>query len=263
MHIFDQDMQLQEYSDHRLRADISECWTHRGNMNGGFLLSLASKAASRYSDKTGSLIITANYLDRTVPGEVDINVEELSKSGNFDRFEVTLIQDNKKVLKAFCTLSRKTGESEDIAGKRDYLPTDREEDCIEIVRPGTTPLYESLSVRIAPSTSAWLKGELKKPANIKGWVRFREPRDFDLIATNIAVDCFPPSIFSSHGLTAWVPTLELTVFINKTPDVDVLWADFNCNYITDGIIIEDCIVTDSEGSIVAASRQTAVYRQES
>ena len=262
MHIFDQDMELKETGDHRLRAEISDSWSHIGNLNGGFLLGLAGKAASMYSDKNGSLLITANYLNRTLPGKIDIEVEELSKSGNFERFEVTLIQDNSKVLRAFCTLSAKTGETEDLSGLYDYKPSVSEADCVPVDRPGTTSLYESVDVRIDPATSGWMKGKLEKPGRIRGWVRFKEPREFDLFAAAIATDCFPPSVFSALGASAWVPTLELTVHITRNPAADALWSDFKTNYITDGIVIEEGIVTDPDGEIVAICRQSAVYRPE-
>ncbi|MDC7125595.1 MAG: thioesterase family protein [Spirochaetales bacterium] len=260
MHIFDNDLELKEIKKNYLRAEVADNWSHRGNLNGGFLLSLAAKAASCFSEKTGSMLITANYLDRTQPGIIDVQIEELSKSGNFDRFEVSLIQNDKKVLRTFCTLSKKTGNTEDLASNQDYHPSALEKDCIEMSRPGVTTMYDSLNVRIDPATASWMQGELKKPSNVRGWCRFREPRDFDLFAANMAVDCFPPAIFSSLGASAWVPTLEMSVYITHNPKVDVLWSDFRTNYITDGILQEDGIVTDSDGNIVAISRQTAVYR---
>ncbi len=261
MHKFDQELNFTEAGDHLLQADISDNWTHRGNLNGGLLLGLVGKAASFYSDKSGSMQITANYLDRTLPGKVEILVEELSASRNFDRFEVCLVQDGKKVLRTFCTLSQKTGETEDLSGSADYKPSALETDCIEMTRPGVTIMYENMSVKVDPATSGWMKDELTKPGAVNGWIRFREPRMFDLYSVPLAVDCFPPSIFSALGASAWVPTLELSAFITRSPDVDALWSSFRTNFYTDGIIVEDGIVTDPDGKIVAVSRQTAVYRK--
>lgn len=261
MHLFDKDLVFKDKGNHRLRAEVSNGWSHRGNLNGGFLLAMAAKAVSRYSEKTGSLLITANYLNRTIPGDIDIHVEELSTSRNFDRFEVTLIQNEQKVLRTFCTLSTKTGETEDLSGSRDYLPSAKEEDCIEMSRPEVTPIYDILSVRINPATAGWMKDDLKKPGHLNGWIRFKESRPFDIPAINLAVDCFPPSIFSTLGASAWVPTLELSVYINGAMEYDALWSDFHTHYITDGILVEDGIVTGPDGRIKAVSRQTAVYRQ--
>ncbi len=260
MHVFDQNLVFSETGDHRLQSEVSEVWTHLGNVNGGFLLAMAAKAASRYSEKKGSLLITANYLDRTAPGCIDVHVEELSTSRNFDRFEISLIQDDKKVLRTFCTLSAKSGETENLSDSRDYLPSAKEEDCIERSRPGTTPIYDILSVRIDPATYGWTKDELIRPGITKGWIRFKDPRLFDIPAVNLAVDCFPPSIFSALGEVPWVPTLELSVYINGTVEHEVLWSDFRTHYITGGILIEDGIVTGPDGRIAAISRQTAVYR---
>ena len=73
-------------------------------------------------------------------------------------------------------------------------------------------------------------------------------------------DAFPPPAFSVYGLLGWVPTLELTVQLRARPAPGPVQARLYTRHITNGVVEEDGEYWDSEGQLVAISRQTAKIR---
>lgn len=74
----------------------------------------------------------------------------------------------------------------------------------------------------------------------------------------VAVDAFPPTIFFAGLPVAWVPTLELTAHIRARPAPGWLRGAFSTRFVTGGFLEEDGEVWDSEGRLVAQSRQLAL-----
>ncbi len=70
-----------------------------------------------------------------------------------------------------------------------------------------------------------------------------------------------PPVFASFGLTAWVPTIELSVNVRKIPDTLILKAIFKSRFISSGLVEEDGELWDTTGELVAISRQISKYRK--
>jgi len=84
----------------------------------------------------------------------------------------------------------------------------------------------------------------------------------DLYAILLMVDAFPPAVFASQGMVAWVPTLEMSVSIRNIPEgCRRLLCGFKTNFINCGLIEEDGEIWDEKGGLVAISRQIAQYRK--
>ncbi|MRR34730.1 thioesterase family protein, partial [bacterium] len=107
----------------------------------------------------------------------------------------------------------------------------------------------------------WLRGELRDVSEEKGWIRFREERSYDIFSLPLIVDAFPPAVFVSQGMVAWVPTIELTVSIRNIPETTWLKCVFRTRNITCGLLEEDGEVWDGNGRLAAVSRQIAQYRR--
>ena len=71
-------------------------------------------------------------------------------------------------------------------------------------------------------------------------------------------DAFPPSIFGLVGNIGWVPTLELTVQIRRKPSPGWVQGDFNTLDLNDGRMIEDGLLWDNDGNLIAQSRQISL-----
>ena len=96
---------------------------------------------------------------------------------------------------------------------------------------------------------------------MKGWVRFREERPYDLVSIFLIADSFPPPVIVSQGPVAWVPTLTLSVNVRNVPEAGWLRCSFRTRFINNGILEEDGQVWDEQGKLVAISRQFAQYRR--
>ena len=103
-------------------------------------------------------------------------------------------------------------------------------------------------------------GELAERSEHKGWIRFKAARPYDALSLLLMADCFPPPVYASLGLKAWVPTIELSVNIRKLPRTPWLKCYFRTRFITCGLLEEDGEIWDENDDLVAISRQIAHYR---
>lgn len=70
-------------------------------------MAIMVNAALQHSDKRATPILTANYISRCIPGEVDLHVEETSRSIQFNRMQAGLLQDEKEKIRFLGTFADK------------------------------------------------------------------------------------------------------------------------------------------------------------
>jgi hypothetical protein len=121
--------------------------------------------------------------------------------------------------------------------------------------------FNQVDVRLDPACAGWLTGELADRLEQKGWVRFKEPRSYDMISALLIADAFPPPVLAAYGMVAWVPTIELTVNVRNLPTTPWLKCVFRTRYIDNDILEEDGEVWDGKDVLVALSRQVAQFRK--
>ena len=260
MHQFDHDLNLKEQNKYRLQAEISDSWSHIGVVNGGFQLALLYSAMQRYARKPKGLIMTGNYINRCSPGSIDVRVDPISSSRNYDRMEARLFQGGAEKLRAFGTFAELGGPPEEncsIPPGEQPAPIDR---CVRVNSTTGTRIFENMDILLDPSCAGWISGELDTEAFQKGWIRFSEKRIFDIPSVIMASDSFPPSIFAISGSKRIVPTLEFTIQVAEVPPVDRLMCRFHTRYLTGEMIIEEGELRTPDGSLVAISHQTALFR---
>ena len=73
-------------------------------------------------------------------------------------------------------------------------------------------------------------------------------------------DSFPPPIFTVYGPVGWVPTVELTVQVRAHPAPGPLQVRLATRHMSSGVVEADGEYWDSNGQLVAISRQTAKFR---
>ncbi len=261
MHIFDSDISVKSLEPDRFLGKISDNWSINGNPNGGYLMAVGVQAMLISSDKKTTPIITANYISRCIPGETQIYVEEFSRSKQFNRLQVKLFQDGKEKIrihgtfadeKIECSVERYETKTPDIA------PLDK---CIELPAIPQFTLMNHLDIRLDPRSAGWMQGKLSGISEMRGWIRFRDERPFDMQSVLLAADAFPPPVFASQGMMAWVPTIELSVNVRNIPDSAWLKGAFRTRFITCGLLESDGELWDEKGNLVAISRQIAQYKK--
>jgi len=95
---------------------------------------------------------------------------------------------------------------------------------------------------------------------MRGYIKFKDDRPFDIFGILLAADSFPPAVLTSQGMVAWVPTLEFSVNVRNIPQTTWLKCIFRTRFITCGLLEEDGEIWDQNDQLIAISRQIAQYR---
>lgn len=260
-HPFDRDISVKPGPSERYAAAISDNWSVNGVPNGGYTMAILAAAMADQSRMHAAPLVTANYLARCRPGPVDIQVAPMSRSTQFERFQATLVQDGKEAVRAFGTFStdRNACSVERYEERPPALP--RPEACTVFPAMPRYTIFDNLDVRLDPACDGWMTtGSMTDTSELRGWVRFREARPFDTAAVLLAADAFPPAVFASQGMVAWVPTIEMSVSVRNPPVSPWLCVRLRTRFVTCGLLEEDGQLWDEAGNLVAVSRQIAQYR---
>ena len=260
MHQFDQDILFKPEKPGLFSGDITENWSINGVPNGGYLMAVTAHAMLQCSEMKATPIITASFLNLCEPGEATVSIERMSKSRQFDRIQASLYQKDKEKFRAFGTFASEKNECI-LESYEVEAPEFKEwENCMSVPEmPGFT-LFGQMDIRLDPNCTGWVAGKLSAKSEIKGWIKFKDNRAFDILSILLIADSFPPAVFASQGMVAWVPTLEFSVNIRNIPTTTWLKCIFRTRFITCGLIEEDGEIWDQNGELIAISRQIAQYR---
>ena len=261
MHVFDRDICLKQVKPFEYNTTVSGGWSISNIPNGGYLLALMTQAMAQNSDKQGTPILTVNYLSRIEPGDARVLVEEINRSGQFTRLQARLLQGGKEKLRAMGTFAVETGEcfiKRYEKGPPDISPL---ADCVAIPEMPTFTLYNQMDERLDPACAGWMLGQLSDRSENKGWITFKDSRPFDLASVAMIADAFPPPVFASQGMVAWVPTVELSVNIRNIPKTRWLKGVFRTRFINCGLLEADGELWDENNELAAISRQIAQFRK--
>ena len=260
-HPFDRDIHVVSAQPGVYEAEISGNWLVNGIPNGGYTMALLAVAMERQAGMNATPIITANYVARSGPGPARISVERIAASKQFERFQAILSQDGRETIRAFGTFS--TANDVCAVQRCEASPPALPPPgacAVFPAMPGYT-IFDGLDVRLDPECAGWMtSGQLAERSELRGWVRFREEREFDAAALLLAADAFPPAVFASQGMVAWVPTIELSVNVRSLAASPWLRCILRTRFITCGMLEEDGQLWDETGELVAVSRQIAQYR---
>jgi len=262
MNLFDNDIRITDLGHSRFAGTISDNWSVNGNPNGGYLMAMIANAMMHISDKKATPILTANYLSRSVPGAVEIHISEIVRSRQFTRFEARLLQEGEEKVRALGTFAAENDTCTDERYETSAPELAMVEECVQVPRMPRYTLFDHLDLRLDPACAGWMTGG--KPADIslnKGYFRFRDGRPIDLLSLFLIIDAMPPAVMSTQGVTAWVPTIELSVNIRNLPRTDKLKCSLRTRFITCGLLEADGEVWDEEGNLAAISRQIAQFKK--
>lgn len=260
MHQFDQDIQLKQEKDNIFSGTISENWSINGVPDGGYLMAILTQAMMLNSDMKSTPIITANYLNRCEPGKAQVSTEELATSRQFHRLQAILSQNGEEKIRAFGTFASEKNECVLESYDKPAATFAKLEDCLPVPELPQYTLFGRMDIRLDPLSTGWLSGDLSERSEMRGYIRFKDDRFFDIFGILLAADSFPPAVLTSQGMAAWVPTLEFSVNIRNIPQKAWLKCVFRTRFITCGLLEEDGEIWDQDDQLIAISRQIAQYR---
>lgn len=265
MYIFDQDIAVAKNDDEEGRArfgcTISPNWSVNNVPNGGYLMAVVANAMARVSEKRTTPLITMNYLSRTLPGEAEVVIERVSSSRQFDRIQAVLSQDGREKVWAVGTFAAEPASQEIRYEKKPPVVAGKSE-CFELP-PFTSEysIFNNIDARLDPVCAGWISGKLTEISEHKGWIRFKDGRPFDALSLLLMADAFPPPVFVSQGMVAWVPTIEFSVNVRSVPETEWIKQVFRTRFINNGLLEEDGELWDENGNLLAVSRQIAQYKR--
>lgn len=260
MHLFDRDILLEPGEPLSFCGQISDNWSVNGIPDGGYLMAILANAMMQHSEMKSTPIITANFLNRSEPGDASVVIEKMAASRQFNRFQASLRQNGKEKIRAFGTFSDENRDCPLESHEASCLEITALEKCLPVPEFPNYNIFGQVDVRLDPACTGWLSGNLSDKSESKGYIKFKNQRPYDIPSILLIADSFPPAILSSQGMVAWVPTIELSVNIRKIPTTDWLKCSFRTRFITCGLLEEDGEVWDQNDELIAISRQIAQYR---
>ncbi|WP_270887482.1 thioesterase family protein [Pedococcus sp. 5OH_020] len=255
-------------------ASLGEGWRIGGGVNGGLLLAVAGRALSQRLGKAAQegpahpdpLAISAYYLSPGVPGAASVRTEVVRRGRAVSTGQASLLQDDGegrqvervRVLATYGDLGA-LGDQVSTTATPPNLPPP--EQCVSTDQAPAdflryASLLDRLDLRLDPATTGWAVGKPSGNGVIRGWLRMADGREPDPLLLLLAVDALPPVAFEL-GLPGWTPTLELTAHVRARPAAGWLRVNLTSRTMSGGYLEEDAEVWDSEGRLVALSRQLA------
>jgi len=245
--------------ENRYRGNLCAGWRIGAVPNGGYVLAVAGRALAEVLPHKDPLSISAFYLAPTVLGPIDCEVELLGGGRSTSFAQVNMRQDGQlkvKVTAAFTDLDKLDGESWSAAERPQYPAW---EECEEPPDPGIE-FRQRAQMRLVPGRRFSKERRPDGSGEYQGWVRHRDGSDTDTLSLLMFADAFPPPVFTVFGPVGWVPTVELTVQVRAHPAPGPLQVCLRTRHLTRGVLEEDGEYWDSDGRLVAISRQTAKVR---
>ena len=266
---FDRGIAVESTGPGEYSADLDAGWVVGGGVNGGYALAVignAIRAELAADGQPDPVSVSAYYLSPTAPGPAVVQVRRMRTGGRRSTVAASLVQQHEgqeveriTALAVYGDLDRMPAEVQRQIPPPELPPL---EDCIDARQAPEevrriAPLLERFGTRIDPAYVGWAVGKPSGSGIIQGWFKLADDRPLDPIALLMVVDALPPVTFDL-GLPGWAPTLELTAHVRARPAAGWAIVRHATRNISGGQFEEDCEVWDSEGDLVAMSRQLAL-----
>ncbi len=255
---FDHDVYVDRTGENRFETEISSDWNIVAP-NGGYLMAIAGKAISSFSDYQIPLSMTAYYHKPASPGHAELIIDRVIKSKRTNTAKISLIQKNSVVISYTGMFTQKDAFSGmTLVQKQPILPDPSV--CIEIPDPPLS-FFKQVRLSVPPDQLDWLLGVEGKETVFSGYFSFQDNRPMDALAVLLLVDATPPPILRKTGPLAWVPTIELTVQVRNIPTGSSLGFLSKTRFTTNGLTETDVELWTEEGKIIALGRQLAFIKE--
>jgi hypothetical protein len=261
-HEFDAATQSMMIDESTYAGEIEDGWDINGNANGGYLLALAVRAMREASGRPDPITVSAHFLAPGKPGPVTIETSTVKAGRQLATMTGSMRAGEREILRAlgsFGDVGAMGGGFSSVVGAPPDLPPTGQcvarDESVGIVNIG---LMRRVRVHIRPEHAGFADGVKSGRALIEGWFEFADGRPIDTLALMLAIDAFPPPVFNIDIPAGWVPTVELTTHVRGVPAPGPLRCRFHTEFVQNGFLQEDGEVWDSDGMLVAQSRQLAL-----
>lgn len=243
-------------------AEVQPGWDIFGVTNGGYLLGIAGRAIEAEAEGRTVASVSARYLNPAGPGNAEIVVEPLKTGRTMSTFQAILSMEGKIVLTAHASLvDQVDGPPAALLSRGAPPELPRVDDCMKLVpgedAPLPPPFAGKVECYIHPDDYQIGTASEGGP-RMRGWFRLTDDEPLDGWAVVLASDAFPPAIFNSDLPVGWTPTVDLTVHVRDPRPRGMLMCSYSTRFVSGGWLDEDGELWDTEGNLVALSRQLAL-----
>lgn len=258
-HTFDQSVALSLDAQGQISGNVSDKYLVNGVPNGGYLMAMLTQAAFQYTKRQAPVSVTANFMNRSEPGSMTFNCDIMNQSKQFDRFQVSGHQNGKENIRAFISMMDDFPEGTALRYEKPEPEVLARDKCLSMVTFPGYSIFNNVDLVMEPQCFDWVKGRPATLSESRGWINMGD-RPWDALSVLLASDAFPPPLLASHGMVAWIPTIEMSVQLRKIPTSKWLKCVFKTSYVTDSLVEEDGELWDEDGHLVAISRQLAQFK---
>ena len=258
-HAFDADTAVEPSGDGRYAARLTDRWTALGGTpNGGYMLAVTLRALAAEMPLPDPLVVSAYFLRPGAVGAAEVRTEVIRSGRRTATGQSTLHQDGREIVRLVATfgdLRDSSGRTAEFGTPPELPPPDHAHDLLpEGSLPGVS-ITEQVEYRAA-EPPGWARGEPAGDPRQEFWMRFRDGREPDPLALAALVDAAAPAVLDL-GVRGSA-TLELTVHVRRRPAPGWLACRSTTRHVIGGYHEEDFEIWDSEGRLVAQSRQFAL-----
>lgn len=255
---FEQDTAVHKLAAGQYKTTISDHWNIMTVPNGGYLMAVVARALRDHLEHPDPFSITGHFLKPVTPGPATITVDTLKVGKAISFGQARLLQDDQERLRvttAYGDLDSRSGLNHSTLVMPEIPDFD---DCVRAMIP--LEFFKHVKAAFTPESAAWMNGKHDENCELTGWNSFRDGCPADALSLILFADGFPPPVFRKVGPSGWVPTLEMTVQVRAHPAPGPLRCRFASRSISEGYAEEDGEIWDSQGTLVALSRQLEAIR---
>jgi acyl-CoA thioesterase len=260
---FDAATAVQRTEGGGLVAQLDPGWDVGGGiLNGGYLLSVAARAAVLESPHPHPVALAASYLRAPAAGPATLTVQPGPSGRTLAHSLVTLADAGGPALTVQATTATLGHAPSAYSQPMPDVPP--VEECFSVAEhrdlapPGVHVPGLSLRVdtRLDIATAGWAFGRPSGEPVLRAWMRFADGREPDPLALVTFADALPPTSFAMGNL-GWAPTVQLQVLVRALAAPGWCLVEARSSEIAGGWVDEDYRIWDSTGRLVAQSRQLA------
>jgi hypothetical protein len=245
-----------------LIADLHPGWdVGAGVLNGGYLMSVAARAAVLDSAHPHPVALSASFLRATNPGPVLLSVTPGPAGRTLAHSSVLMTDATGPCLAVQATTSTLGRGDHPVrpVPMPDVAPPEEcygVEDQLGEIQMPDVGIRHRVETRLEPATAGWVHGRPSSEPLMRAWVRFADGRDPDVFGLITFADVLPPTLWAT-GRYGWAPTVQLQVLLRALPAPGWCLVEARGGSLADDWHDEDYLVWDSTGRLVAQSRQLA------
>lgn len=261
---FDSETGVSPTADGSWETHIRPDWNIGVNPNGGYAAAALLGQMLDSVQQPMPISVTTHYLRPALPDAVgQLEIDILREGRTTSTVSGRLVQEGKERLRtigSFGDVSDASAAAPSLGiAEVDLPPPDECPSRGDLDQGIDLPIMSRVDVRIDPAHA--VPGAADEPI-VAGWIRLADGRPPDVRCLPLFCDAFPPSVYSLLGRVGWVPTLELTVHVRRPPADGWVRARFETRDLAHGLMVEDGVLWDQTGAVVAQSRQLALLRSE-